>query len=90
MGTQKNVNGLSLKSLLLLGVGALLTTAAYLALDRGASAQTTRTVTWEVSAIMKNPLNGQNNYRFEDPEYKIVCYSREKDFSGGSMSCVKK
>ena len=49
-----------------------------------------KVVTWNITGKMINPLSpGDDWYRIEDPETKIVCYTGYKDFSGG-LSCAKK
>jgi hypothetical protein len=70
--------------------------ALFLALRQGSEAQVqreeVRKITWNVTAAMQDPFNPQgkpSGYRLEDPEYKIVCYTRYSDLSG-SFACVKR
>ena len=84
-----DVSQLPTKSVLALIVGVASATVLFTSANKSAEAQSKKTVTWEVTAVMVSPLNGSKLYRFEDPETRIVCYSRNDDLSG-SVGCGKR
>lgn len=68
----------------LIATSILLIAAVWLFPQRDSQAQAVKQLHAPLTALLQVPGHGRFT-RFEDPEYKVVCYLSE----GGAFSCVK-